>query len=198
MSVGGAWRVPKTNTGERLGDGPDDFGWIEINKELSEKISDVRFIPEERMNLNINKCQDRYFSIIGFPYSKNKKFSNRTKTGCWHYNSAGTKTDDPLFKEYTNHIFIPYNTKALENKDGSVILNPIKPRGISGGGIIDLGNFHLFRNKPYSKLSGITIELNKNLLIGLKLSRIVDDIKSTQYNFLNRANNHYSLYPLKI
>ena len=106
-SFGGIWRV--TGKNGVAGDGPIDFGWIEIDEELSKKINESRFVTEDQMTWSMSGSKDRGYTAIGYPHSKNKRFFKDIHVGTWTYTSEGTTSKDKGLDEFEDHLFVSYN-----------------------------------------------------------------------------------------
>jgi len=182
-SFGGNWRITR-EIGGAMGSGPIDYGWIELDSDLSEKMSSNSFVAEDRIVGNIPNNELRGYTIIGHPHSKNKKFFKDIDAGTWSYSSEAVTPETDNLKEYQEHIFVSYNPKNITNVEGKKVPNPVYPQGVSRGAFIDLGDFRdpstlLEDTAPTPKLSGVFIEYKKTeyILIGLKIGSVINDIK---------------------
>ncbi|MGX9144671.1 trypsin-like peptidase domain-containing protein [Mesorhizobium sp. 128a] len=159
-----------------------DFAFYEVPKELADNL-DGRFIGLEEISRSARLDQGRYYTALGYPNSKNRKYDplrNSVKARLFSYSSIHkvypeVATKLPAAGEH--HIFLTYDKRSRDN-DGTVV-DSTKLKGMSGGAVIDVGrptDLGVFSSGelPAPLLAGIVIELKKEkVLLAVQMAVIL-------------------------
>lgn len=164
-----------------------DFAFWQVPRSAEINLGDVKFININDINDDRVLPKNRMYLGLGYPISKNKKgvnnISKTIKTSLWKY-TAGVEELPELARELgvpnDKHFFLKFD-KYSSTYSGEKV-NSGSPRGVSGGALIDLGNFSspsIFNSKNSGKLCGMIIEKNDKhkALIAVKMKVIIDAIK---------------------
>jgi len=165
-----------------------DFGFLKLSPQYLEDLKAVKFIEEADFAKNITLTEGRAYVAMGFPNSQNKKIDSVKKsiTPRFAKYTSTAKSKPELFKRLNltgnDHIAIDHNKKYSRNPDGS-ITNSIRPRGMSGGALIDLGRLVTPEELKKSNvdpgfLAGILVEKHDefNAMLSVKIDLILDAI----------------------
>jgi len=149
----------------------------------------VEFLKSERISHNRVPVADRLYTAIGYPVSRNKDRINyvarQLSTGISMY--TGTVEAMPalaasLGVSGREHLFMRFGKHAF-TANGQQI-NPFGPIGLSGGALLDLGDFaapDVYARDPQRRalLSGMLIEHDKRhrALIAVKIGLILNGIR---------------------
>jgi hypothetical protein len=165
-----------------------DFGWQKLSQAYLERLKKVRFIEEADISRNIEATEGKAYVAMGFPNSKNKKvnIAKKSITPKFAKYTATGKSKPELFKKLDitgqDHITIDHDKKYSRNPDGS-ITNSIRPRGMSGGALIDIGRLvtidELRKTEVHPGfLAGILIEKHDefNSMLSVKIDVVIEDI----------------------
>ncbi len=166
-----------------------DFAWMKIPQKLLSKLNNVNFISENDIANGKENSKGRFYLALGYPNSKNRKINILQKSVKPMYFKYGAtvqsniKLCQKLNISGNQHLFLNYDLKGSRNSDGNKVAS-IKPTGISGGGLIDMGIFastdKLLPDVSFvGKLAGILIENHKahKAISAIKINVIVDQIK---------------------
>ncbi len=163
-----------------------DFAIARLNTELQERLSGSKFIKEEEISRSIAITDDRIYTLLGYPNSKNKinpqkTYIRRVIPWLGIYTSIGKQSDS--LKESAieqQHILLAHGQKNSLYESGETIRTP-DLHGFSGGAIIDLGPFSLdtVNSTLDPKLAALIIDYpkNKQLIRGTRLSTILKAIR---------------------
>lgn len=146
-----------------------DCCWIEVSADDQAQFRHAIFLTIEHLSHNRASYQNRFLMAYGYPSSKNKKFMSETiQTRALSYTGSSLEQDESteeFMARRTQHIFLHYPNTSVEN-EATESHNPIKPNGMSGGALIDLGDFSIPENSTQSGgasplLAGILLEYHK-------------------------------------
>jgi hypothetical protein len=188
VQVSGAVNTTKLPVGGRKFDKVDLAFW-EIDQTQVQQLGDVAFINSSRFSHNQAILTNRLYLAMGFPASRNKKSVNNPnksiKPTLSRYTAellADQSLNDELGVTGADHLFLKFHDKS-ETSDGK-IRNTFEPKGLSGGPLIDLGNFTtptkydttLTQN---TFLAGMIIEKNHNhdVLVAIRVQVIEKSIR---------------------
>jgi hypothetical protein len=126
-----------------------DFAFAVIPEPMTAKLGDVTYISDKKIFSVPAQTSSHVYAAIGYPNSQNKKIDHMKKhiaTVIWPY--AATALSDlnatALAKALRiggeDHVFIKFDEKHSRDARTGKIVNSLKPTGISGGALIDLGN----------------------------------------------------------
>ncbi len=121
-----------------------DFAIWKIPPHIVSELGDVKYIIEGELAQEAIRNEGRLFLVLGYPNTKNKGADiskKAVKSELWKYASTA-KSSDSLAKTLgisgTDHLFVGFNKKRSKDSAGNVV-HSIKPTGVSGGALIDLG-----------------------------------------------------------
>ena len=170
-----------------------DFAWMKLPTELPLKIKNVKFLAENNFANGQEDPKGRIYLALGYPNSRNEiRFSEKSFIPKYLKYSSTVKQDPVLCNKLnitgSKHLFLNFDSKTSKDSEGNIV-GTIKPTGISGGGLIDMGIVskpeNLLPETPCrGKLAGILIE-NRNehkALVAVKISVIVDQIKKNNFS----------------
>ena len=195
LVVGDIYTTQKVN-GNRSED-HFDFAWMKLTSELLSKLDNVKFISENDLANEQEDPHGRLYLALGYPNSKNKKVNIQKKsvTPKFLKYSSTVKSKPSLCEKLritgNEHLFLDFDSKQSKDSDGNIVMS-VKPTGISGGGLIDMGNISKPKNflpgiPCVGKLAGILIENHKEhkAMSAVKIGVIVNQIKKSP----NKANS---------
>lgn len=140
--------------------------------------SDHRYITVDQIDQNeIPDYRTLLYTFAGYPASANRRRSGP---------KLATYTDGPLdFERYESYGFVPnmhlitgFNKKRMIDEEGNVV-TPTDPHGISGGPVWRLSYPSAAARTVFRpKLVGIGLEYRPDALIALRLSFILETIRS--------------------
>jgi hypothetical protein len=147
-----------------------DFCIVELPSKLASDLHDATFIEEGDIASNLIDPHGRGFMALGYPNSRNKKIDHTSRHIRPRVHSYGaTVVHDEKFLNKLglsgeDHILIKYERQSRD--PGGEIVNSIKPVGMSGGALLDLGNLATPRSiaglAPLRfSLSGLLIEFHQ-------------------------------------
>jgi hypothetical protein len=180
-----------TNAANR-DDDPYDFAFAKLAPAMIEELGNVKYITENEICMRPGAGIGHAFMTLGYPNSKNKKIDNVKKgvpSVIWPYstNVVNDTVLTAIAKELAvsgeDHIFIKFNkrSKAITGQ----IANSLKPRGIRGGALIDLGNFarmeELAKPPKVGCLVGLLIEhhAKHKAMVSTRMSIIIREINKS-------------------
>lgn len=169
-----------------------DIAFWEIDTQKTQALGDVAFIDESQFSKNRVPLKNRLYLAAGYPFSRNKKNVNNISKSIKPSLSKYTAelTEEPaVAQEYgvsgTKHLFLKYQ-KFSETGSGEK-QKTFSPVGLSGGPLIDLGNFasperYVPRSKVTGYIAGMTIELMRkhNVLVAVRIQVIVEAIRMNE------------------
>jgi len=165
-----------------------DIGFWGIEEPLAEKLGAVSFIVSNRFSLNRAPFENRMFVALGYPVSRNKRNIDHVrksiKTTLSKY-TAELDCDPSVPKAFgvsgNDHLFLKHH-KYSETATGEK-QRTFKPVGLSGGPLIDLGNFATLDRYASDTtisgyVSGMIIErfAKHKVLVATRIHRIVEAI----------------------
>lgn len=166
-----------------------DCCWFEVSADDQARFQCATFLTTNHLSHNRAPNQNRFLMAYGYPRSKNKRFVSGaiqpralSYTGCSpeQHESAGE-----LIGQRTQHIFLRYPRVSVENEAGESH-HPIEPRGMSGGALIDLGDFSVPENSAKSGgapplLAGILLEYHRKheTIVAINIRFVTDSIENT-------------------
>jgi len=175
------------HTGGRNSDKYDTAFWRVSEADVT-RLGDVKFLSKSDFGHNKVPPSGRLFMTVGYPLSRNKNkidYSEKTiRSLAWRY-TGPVENIPELSKKLgvsgEDHLFLKFNKNSTKLYGGKV--SSINPRGISGGALIDIGNFSDMTEYADGReckglLAGMIIEKNKKhrALIAIKIQYIVDAI----------------------
>lgn len=171
-----------------------DFAWMQATSELLSNLDDVDFISENELASGQENPQGRLYLALGYPNSKNKKLNVQQKTVTPKYlrYSSTVKPNASLCEKLNitgnEHLFLDFCSKQSKDSDGNIV-SSIKPTGISGGGLIDMGLVSKPENlsigaSNIGKLAGVLIENHREhkAMSAVKIDVIMNQIKKIPNN----------------
>ena len=167
-----------------------DCCWVEISEQARSGFKRATFLTQDRFSHNRASSQNRFFMAYGYPRSKNKKFFKEeiqpralSLTGC---SSEPHETPQELIETRKKHIFLRYSPESVENEQQEPH-NPTAPAGMSGGALIDLGDFSRPENSAGSGgspplLAGILLEYQRTYqaMVAVNIRMITDAIENRE------------------
>lgn len=184
VKISGNFKITNKVDGDRNRD-RYDFAITELSSEMEKKLGEVQYIDENDICMKIYEDNERAYGAWGYPNSKNKKIYNLMVTGKpWGY--VGTTCPNSKAKAVLlgvsgeEHIYLLFKDKVTHAATGK-IKDLIKPTGMSGGALFDLGrhfNPESIINPPKPRLAGLLIEYRKDLdvMISTRMSTILKSL----------------------
>lgn len=156
-----------------------------------EALGAVDFLDIARISHNRSPSEGRLYTALGYPVSRNKKAVNHaTRSISTHVSmyTAGAEDIPELASKLGvsgfDHLFLRFERHAFTG-DGARV-NTFGPRGLSGGALLDLGEFtsaeSYARDPKWSALlSGMVIEYygDHRALVAVRIGTIVNSIRSS-------------------
>lgn len=171
-----------------------DLAFWEIDENTAQNLGDVEFINSTRFSHNQASLKYRLYLAMGFPVSRNKKSVDNPNKAIRP--SLSKYTAELLEDQGLNsglgvtgeqHLFLKFQDQS-EAFNGEV-RNTFQPRGLSGGSLIDLGNFAAPTKYDASLtqnafLAGMIIERNSDyqVLVAIRVQVILESIRSQRTN----------------
>ena len=166
-----------------------DCCWVEVSAEDRARFRRATFLTTDHLSHNRVPNHNRFLMAYGYPGSKNKKFTSGviqpralSYTGC---SPEPHETREELMGRRTEHIFLHYPRASVENEEAEHH-HPIAPSGMSGGALIDLGDFSIPDNSIQSGgapplLAGILLEYHRahEIMVALNIRFVTDAIENT-------------------
>jgi hypothetical protein len=149
----------------------------------------VDFLDASRISDNREPSAGRLYTAIGYPVSRNKKAVNHaTRSISTHMSMYTADVEEMPELAYklgvtgSDHLFLRFETQAFTG-DGERV-NTFGPRGLSGGALLDLGEFDSPESyardpKRSALLAGMVIEYYKKhrALMAVRIGPIVNGIR---------------------
>jgi hypothetical protein len=184
------FRVTKADTRD---DDRYDFAFTIIPESMAVKLGGVTYISDKEISYMPAQTTGHVYTALGYPNSLNKKIDHTKKhipTVIWPY--AATVLSDPDATALTkslkvggeDHIFIKFNEKHSMDLHTGKIVNSLKPTGISGGALIDLGNLadldRFAEPRTGGRLVGLLIEhrARYKAMVATRMTTIIRAIRS--------------------
>jgi len=166
-----------------------DIAVIPLEGELETSLAEIAAVDENSIDWNPGPTSGHLFSAFGFPNTRNKiteRSSTKVKPEALRHTDR--IVDDPTSAKKlpdggTHHLHLGYGRRA-NDADGNAE-NAIKPRGMSGGPLVDLGklsNPEVLENRASTmpKLAGIVTERGVGLnLVCTKMSVVRKVLEDT-------------------
>lgn len=166
-----------------------DCAFWQVPSSAERALGAVEFVDQSRLSDNKVSPTGRVYMAMGYRLSRNKgKVDNvaRTiKTVIWKYSANVAELPElalALGVSGNEHFFLKYDKYSFNS--GGLRVSSVNPKGISGGALIDLGNFssasaYDSRSRCVGMLCGMVIEKNKKhrALVGIKIEYIVNAIR---------------------
>jgi len=162
-----------------------DFAVGALSSSLVSQLDGLKYIDSRTTVKAEEDISSTYFTVLGYPNSKNKTPYNDTKhlKGYIYSYSNGHKFKPALARMIgvsgEDHLFIDH--KKLARDEAGAKTFAISPKGLSGGPIVQSADFSnrevlLGKVQPVPRLAGITIRLFKreNALLGTRISTILE------------------------
>jgi hypothetical protein len=166
-----------------------DCAYCEISAENARALGAVEFLSKARISHNRVSPERRVYTAFGYAVSRNKQSIDR-----------GTRSIVNLLSMYTGHVAeVPeLAAKLPRSGEGHLLLNfekhahtadgervnAFRPRGLSGGALLDLGDFtspaiYAPDSLHRATLSGMLIEHRKEhrVMVAVKIGAIVEGIR---------------------
>jgi len=168
---------------------PIDVGfWIPPPAAL-DALGAVDFLNASRISLGVQPSRDRLYTAFGYPLSRNKKridhSERRISTGISMYTADAEnmpKLAAKLGVSGAGHLFLRFNKYSFD-ADGEHA-NTFGPRGLSGGALLDLGEFasaKSFKRESIgnAQLSGMIIEYHSDhgALVAVRIEVVIETIR---------------------
>lgn len=183
--VGDVHATPKPQ-GNRNKD-PYDFAIWHLTDDVAATLGNAQYITEESICANRAKIDGRVYLALGYPVSKNKRLNMAQSSippAPYSY-TTNAKEDDVLAATLgvtgNDHFFLA-REKRSRDAQGQIV-DSVKPVGLSGGALIDLGQLGRPENlSPLSPctgyLAGILIEnrSQRKALVAVKIQLILEHI----------------------
>lgn len=149
----------------------------------------VSFLGVESVSTNHKSPIGHVYMAMGFPISRNRGAVNNQqrsiKSTLRKYSAAVVDLPalaSDLGISGNDHLFLEYN-KYQTNREGKKV-NAVNPTGMSGGAIVDLGNFASMDYldpscKCVGHISGMLIERHQKhaALVAIKIHKIIEAIR---------------------
>lgn len=167
-----------------------DFAFWPVSASAESQLGPVRFINENDVSHNRVDSLTRMYIASGYPMSKNRNkidnANNSIVSVLWKYAANVVNLPD-LANEMglsgNDHFFLKYEKYSRNSEDQKV--SSLSPIGLSGGALIDLGNFAAIetydtKSSFYGRLAGVLIERNKKhrAIISVKIQKVLQAIRS--------------------
>ncbi len=167
-----------------------DVAFWEIDEQKIPELGNVAFIEATQISHNRAPLKNRLYLAAGYPYSRNKRnVKNNTKSikaSLSKYTAALTE-DSAIARDYgvsgEQHLFLKYH--EYSETDSGEKQKTFNPVGLSGGPLIDLGNFasperYVERSQQLGYIAGMTIErISKHdVLVATRIQVVLDAIRS--------------------
>lgn len=170
--------------GDRVLD-KDDVAIWQLSTSAKRDLSGVTFFQSGDISRNQNSSANRCYMAMGYPLSRNRGGVDNKKrtirTVLWKYSSHVQELLNlaaELKISGKNHFFLKYEKYSRDDTGRRV--SSVNPKGLSGGALIDLGNFGDVSNYDPDKpccgsLCGMVIERKKKhqALIAIKIQKVL-------------------------
>jgi hypothetical protein len=168
---------------------PVDVGfWLPPPAAL-DALGAVDFLDASRISLGVQPSKDRLYTAFGYPLSRNKKrIDHRERsisTGISMYTADAEdmpKLAAKLGVSGAGHLFLRFNKHSFDA--GGAHANTFGPRGLSGGALLDLGEFASAESierepKGNARLSGMIIEYHSDhdALVAVRIEVVIGTIR---------------------
>lgn len=168
-----------------------DFAFRRLDEADVVKLHDVHFIDAIEISENRADSSERFYIVMGFPVSLNKKFSATervVRSRAWQFQDMGFVPDaqelEKIGCNVDQHLFLKYSNQTSDYE--GIVQNSLSPKGVSGGPLFDLGrpSPNSFRPEASKRglLAGMFIEkrTHSNTMVFTKIQVIVRAIENAQ------------------
>ncbi|MEQ8299530.1 MAG: hypothetical protein RH945_03210 [Hyphomonas sp.] len=161
-----------------------DFAIAPLDDVVLSQLSDASFITEAQISRSVAPTEDRLYTCLGYPNSKNKvhRFKGRkVAPSLGIYTSFGRPTSQ-LAKIATDdlHLLVDHNAKFSRDKSGKKVKS-VALSGFSGGAMVDLGEVSAgsLTAEPDPKLAALLIEGHavEQVILGTRLVAILQALR---------------------
>ncbi len=188
VPLAGKWRTSAPPEGNRRLD-RFDCAYCEISAEDAAALGPVEFLNESRISHNRASLQGRAYTAFGYAVSRNKgsidhsihSIVNRVSMYTGHVVEVPALAAK-LPRSGEAHLLLNFKKQAY-TADGERI-NAFGPKGLSGGPLLDLGDFttpaiYALDSQPRATLSGMLIEHWKEyqVIAAVKIGPILNGIR---------------------
>jgi desulfoferrodoxin (superoxide reductase-like protein) len=183
------FRVTKANNRD---DDRYDFAFAVVPAPMAAKLGSVTYILDNEISDMPAPATGHVYMALGYPNSKNNKIDHTKQhiaSVIWPY--TATVLSDPdataLAKSLRvggeDHVFIKFAKRSRDMRTGKIV-SSLKPTGISGGALIDLGNLvkldRFAEPGTGGRLVGLLIEhrAGYKAMIATRMTTIIRAIRS--------------------
>lgn len=167
-----------------------DVAFWGLDQAAIEKLGAVSFIQSSRLSLNRAPLRNRVYLAMGYPASRNKRnvgnVNKSIKTALSKY-TGELNCEPSVPRDYgvsgEKHLFLKY--QKYSETDVGEKRKTFKPVGLSGGPLVDLGNFasperYVDAAETVGYVAGMIIKrLDKHeVLVATRIGVIVDAIRA--------------------
>lgn len=166
-----------------------DCAYCEISAENAAALGPVEFLSESRLSQNRIPTEGRFYTAFGYAASRNKRSIDHSTRSIANRVSmyTGHVVDTPtlaakLQSSGDAHLFLNFEMHAHTANGDRV--NAFGPRGLSGGALLDLGDFtspaiYAPARQHWATLSGMLIRHWKrhHVMVVVKIGTIVEGIR---------------------
>jgi hypothetical protein len=189
VKIDGTVRTTTPPAGNREFDHFDCAYWP-VPEEVAAALGSVKFITASMVSHNRASTQWRVYTAFGYPVSRNKNAIGHGYRSIEIRMSmyTGHVVEIPAARAATfpeagkGHLFLNFEEQAFA-ADGER-MNTFGPRGLSGGALLDLGNFttpdiYASGRRHTATLSGMLIEHwpAERVVVAVKIGSIVEGIR---------------------
>ena len=189
VQIVGEIKSTREPSGGRKNDKFDCAFW-KVSADAERELGAVTFLDDSRVSRNQVSRENRFYLSMGYPVSRNKgNISNAKRTIQTALSKyTGQIEEIPALAKKLNvsgaeHFFLKF-AKFSGTANGEKV-SSFKPQGVSGGALIDLGNFATIEKfSPGSKhagyLSGMMIEHHPDhrALVAVRIEYVLNAIRS--------------------
>ncbi|MHB1587912.1 MAG: hypothetical protein ACYCRH_12980 [Acidiferrobacteraceae bacterium] len=172
----------------RSSDHFDTAMWIPPDQAVK-RLGAVTFLNDARISPIRQPSADRLYTALGLPVSRNKKAVDHVTRSISPRASMYTAPVDgmpelasPLRVTGCDHLFLRFETRSFTG-DGACE-NTFGPRGLSGGPLLDLGDFtstESYARDPTgsARLAGMVIEYHReyHALVSVRIDTVIHGIR---------------------
>jgi hypothetical protein len=176
---GGPVHITQAPASGRRGD-KFDFAVVELTGENAERFGDYRFITPSEIDQNELPVGGRIYTFVGYPASQNKSKRGTTAVREHSVRYSGRPLPQERYdSEGLNlaaHLIIEFDLKRMMQEQE--LVEPISPRGVSGGAVWRLGDPPEFEDGTNREgLVGIGSEYRADALIAIRIAVILEAMR---------------------
>jgi hypothetical protein len=186
----GKWKATLAPGGSRRSDHYDCAFW-QVPDAALPRMGAVEFLGSSHLSASRIAAVGRWHTALGYPVSRNKDSIDHAARSIINRRSIYTarvvelpQLAAKLGTSGGDHLFLPFE-KYSHDTEGKRV-NSFKPVGLSGGALLDLGDFTsppILARDPGSsaRLSGMLIEHHRhhNALVAVKIGPVVEGIRNS-------------------